>query len=99
MKDLSEASATRARSVLRELRQARGWTVEDLASRAGISSRTIYDLEGGYRQPQPATRRVLALALRCNPGELFTPETSEARGPHPEPRKVAGTSGDHVLGA
>jgi transcriptional regulator with XRE-family HTH domain len=63
---------------LRQLRQAQGLTVEDLASRAGISSRTIYDVEGGYRQPHRATRRVLALALDCRPEDLAPEEVPAA---------------------
>ena len=57
-------------SPLRRLRQANGWTVEDLASRAGISARTIFGLEGGYHRPHRATRRVLAIALGVDPSEL-----------------------------
>lgn len=55
---------------MRELRQERGWTIEDLASRAGVSSRTIYDIEGGHRQPHRATRQVLAHALGRDPEAL-----------------------------
>jgi transcriptional regulator with XRE-family HTH domain len=57
-------------SPVRGLRHAHGWTVEDLAARAGISARTIYNIEGGHRQPHRSTRRLLALALNCQLEEL-----------------------------
>jgi transcriptional regulator with XRE-family HTH domain len=59
---------------VRELRLRKGWTAEDLASRAGVSGRTIYDVEGGYRQPRRATLAVLAIALGCRPENLTQPE-------------------------
>lgn len=81
MNSHSEVSAMpRTSSRLRELRLARGWTIEDLASRAGTSSRTIYSIEGGEHRPQRATRQVLALALGCRPEDLETNEAPAATG-------------------
>jgi transcriptional regulator with XRE-family HTH domain len=68
----------RSASPLYRLRSARGWSIEELAARAGISPRTIYNAEVGARQPQRATRRVLALALGCSPEDL---KTSDAGAP------------------
>lgn len=93
MLDRSESShPERAQSPLRELRLRKGWSAEDLASRAGVSGRAIYDIEGGYRQPRRATRHVLAQALGCDPAEL-TPATQD-ESPAAEARlssKPAGT--------
>lgn len=48
---------------LRSLRQARGWTLDDLASQAGMSTSTLSRLEAGKRQASlelllPLTRRL-----------------------------------------
>lgn len=48
---------------LRATRQARGWTLEDLASRAGLSASTLSRLESGKRQASlelllPLTRQL-----------------------------------------
>jgi transcriptional regulator with XRE-family HTH domain len=53
----------RSPSPLRALRQAQGLTVEDLASRASVSGRTVISAEVGEHFPYPATRRCLAMAL------------------------------------
>jgi transcriptional regulator with XRE-family HTH domain len=45
------------------LRLARGLSVEDVASAAGISGRTVLSAERGEHHPYPATRRCLAMAL------------------------------------
>jgi len=43
---------------------------EELAALAGLSPRTIYNLEYGLRRPHRATRFVLAAVLGCEPGDL-----------------------------
>lgn len=67
-----------ARTTLEQLRHARGLSREELAAMAGLSPRTIYALEVEGVRPQRATRRVLAISLNCNPGELF-PHNDETR--------------------
>lgn len=70
----------RSASRLYQLRSARGWSLEELAARAGVSARTIYNAEVGDRCPQRATRSVLASALGCDPDDLLTKTESAVRG-------------------
>lgn len=56
---------------LREARQARGWSQEELAERTGLSVRTIQRIEGGGR-PGLASTRLLADALGVDVAELTT---------------------------
>ncbi|KKK81052.1 hypothetical protein LCGC14_2817360 [marine sediment metagenome] len=52
---------------LRELREAKGLTQDDLARLAGIGRNTVWGLELGSRKPRPSTRRKLAKALKVLP--------------------------------
>jgi DNA-binding XRE family transcriptional regulator len=62
---MSEQPAIHYAELLRQLRAERGLTQEELASAAGISPRTISDLERGINQtPRKATAELLADALR-----------------------------------
>ena len=62
---MSEQPAIQYAELLRQLRAERGLTQEELASAAGISPRTISDLERGINQtPRKATAELLADALR-----------------------------------
>jgi transcriptional regulator with XRE-family HTH domain len=64
-------------SRLRRARLEQGLTVEDLASRAGISGRTILSAELGEHHPYPASRRVIAMALGLAERTLWPPDDSE----------------------
>ncbi len=65
---------------LKQLRAASGMTQEELAERAGISARTVSDLERGLRTGvHPETARRLALALGLGDQERLQFETL-ARG-------------------
>ena len=56
--------------VLKQLRQARGLTQEELAERAGLTRNAIAALERGRRQrPYPHTLRALSEALALPPAE------------------------------
>ena len=56
--------------VLRRLRQAQGWTQEELAERAGMTSHGISALERGLRsRPYPHTVRSLEGALSLGPAD------------------------------
>lgn len=59
---------------LREARQARGWSQEELAERTGLSVRTIQRIEGGG-QPGLASARLLADALGVDIAEFTTSGT------------------------
>ena len=63
---------------LRHLRSQRGWTLEDLANRAGVSEAYLSRLEGGDRQPSLAVLFSLAQAFGIALPSLFEPETQEA---------------------
>jgi transcriptional regulator with XRE-family HTH domain len=48
---------------IRALRKERGWTQDELAEKAGVSSRTIFSVEKGAHVPQPAKLRAILDAL------------------------------------
>jgi transcriptional regulator with XRE-family HTH domain len=55
-------------AILRRLRRAEGFTQEDLAERAGLSVRTVSDLERGLKStPQASTVEMLAEGLSLSP--------------------------------
>ena len=57
-------------ALLKRYRQAAGLTQEALAGQAGLSMRTISDLERGLKtRPHPDTVARLAAALRLAPAE------------------------------
>lgn len=45
------------------LRKERGWSQDQLAKEAGVSARTVYSVEKGERDPQPAKLRAILDAL------------------------------------
>lgn len=55
---------------LRELREARFLSQQDLATKAGIARSTVIGIESGRRQPTWQTLRKLADALQVGHGEL-----------------------------
>lgn len=59
---------------LRELRESRALSQDDLAKEAGLDRTTIIDLENGRRRPRPSSRRKLAQALRVRVEEIEFPE-------------------------
>jgi diguanylate cyclase (GGDEF)-like protein len=58
---------------VRDLRQERGWTQEELARRVGYSKRTIENIEAG-RRTRPRTLAEVAQVLRVEPGQITTVE-------------------------
>lgn len=72
---------------LRAARTARGWTLDDLAGRAGLSASTLSRLESGKRQASlelllPLTRQ---LGLRID--DLISPQTPDPRIRRPVMRR------------
>ncbi len=55
---------------LREHRERRGLTQEELATLSGVSRPTIAALELGYRKAYPRTAAKLARALKVKPEDL-----------------------------
>ena len=56
---------------VRRLREAKGWSQEDYADRAGIHRTYVSDIERGRRNPTIAVVEKLAAPLGVTPGELF----------------------------
>ena len=71
---------------VRALRAARGWTVRDLATRAGISPRFLSQLEGGEGNISVARLADLAHALGTNPAAMLV---GVAKEPHETPPLIA----------
>ncbi len=63
---------------VRELRYAKGWGPDDLASRAKISRTALYQIESGKTEmPHAATLRRIAQALGTSPEDLLAETESE----------------------
>ena len=75
MRDLSEIVAIRVRQV----RNARGWTQEDLSDKVGLSVRYIGQIERNQASPSVRVLGRLSLALGVDPAELFAREPLPAR--------------------
>lgn len=56
---------------LKDLRDAKGWTQEQLARETEVSLVTIWKLESGRGLPRLDTLHKLAVALSVDVGELF----------------------------
>jgi transcriptional regulator with XRE-family HTH domain len=67
---LAQIPATLALVGLRELRQERVLSQRELAERAGVSPKTILDIEQNRIRPQPGTIRKIAAALGMEPAAL-----------------------------
>lgn len=64
---------------IKEHRQARGWTQEQLAEMANASKGYISLLESGRRDPSAETLRSLAAAFGVDVTALIEPSTDAAR--------------------
>lgn len=64
---------------IRQLRYAKGWGPDDLASRANISRTALYQIESGKTGlPRAATLRRIARALGVAPENLLSDQDVEA---------------------
>jgi transcriptional regulator with XRE-family HTH domain len=64
---------------LARLRYAKGYTLRELAERAGVSFFTIWSIEQGRtKRPHPGTLMKLAHALAVEPEELLPGEMGKA---------------------
>ena len=59
--------------LLREHREKRGWTQEQLASKAELSTRYVQSLEAQDKLPSLDTVFKISNALGLSPGELLNP--------------------------
>lgn len=66
------------RLTVREAREKRGWTPEELAEHAGVHRATVYRIEAGA-SPNYSTVEALETALRVKPGTLLFGVTAEAK--------------------
>ena len=73
--------------LLKELRESKGLSQEDLALLSGLNRGTIGALEAGSRKPYPSSRRKLARALKVRPEAIqfqrsvYRPRRLIANGP------------------
>lgn len=58
-------------SNVRRLREAKGWSQEDYADRAGIHRTYVSDIERGRRNPTVTVVKKLAKPLEVSPGSLL----------------------------
>ena len=58
---------------VRELRKARGWTLEQAAGQAGLARSTLSKIENGQMSPTYDALKKLALGLAISVPQLFTP--------------------------
>ncbi|MFK7835663.1 MAG: helix-turn-helix domain-containing protein [Sulfitobacter sp.] len=62
---------------VRELRKARGWTLEQAAGQAGLARSTLSKIENGQMSPTYAALKKLAVGLEISVPQLFTPPAAE----------------------
>ena len=69
-----EAELGKVGARLRKLRKERGWRLEDLAQRTGLSTSYLSRIEGGEREPSLAALFNVAAAYGVPFSSLFEPE-------------------------
>lgn len=62
---------------LRKLRKERGWRLDDLSDRTGLSKSYLSRIEGGGREPSIAALFAMTLAYGVSMYSLFEPELSD----------------------
>ncbi|MDF3413795.1 helix-turn-helix transcriptional regulator [Sulfitobacter sp. M57] len=62
---------------VRELRKARGWTLEQAAGQAGLARSTLSKIENGQMSPTYEALKKLAVGLEISVPQLFTPPAAE----------------------
>ncbi|MGA5452738.1 helix-turn-helix domain-containing protein [Streptomyces umbrinus] len=65
---------------IRRLREGRGYSLEELAERSGLSFRGLIYIEHGQRSPSVLTLLDIAAGLDVEPGELVNHITREESG-------------------
>lgn len=59
----SDSAAREIGARVREVREGRALTQQEVAKRAGLAMDAVSRIENGYRKPRPSTLQRLALAL------------------------------------
>lgn len=62
---------------IRDRRDALGWSQDELAARAGVSTVTIHNLEAEKNGFTDKSLAKISAALGCSPAELLTPMAGE----------------------
>lgn len=62
---------------VRDLRKARGWTLEQAARQAGLARSTLSKIENGQMSPTYEALKKLATGLEISVPQLFTPPAAE----------------------
>lgn len=62
------------KSALYSQRIAQGLSREKLGALAGVTSKTVFNIERGTVKPNESTLRVLAQALGCEVSDLIEPD-------------------------
>jgi transcriptional regulator with XRE-family HTH domain len=65
---------------IRRLREERGYSLEELAERSGLSFRGLIYIEHGQRSPSVLTLLDIASGLDVEPGELINHIAQEESG-------------------
>lgn len=98
---LDDDAQQRFATLIRETREHRGWSQDDLAERAGVSRPTINRYEQGKtKTPEPETARKIFLALRLDPRRIpviLGYVTQEEMGLPAEPARVFAPSTEDVI--
>ena len=69
--DSADSLADRFGSLVRQLRESRGWSQEELAEHAELNRGYVGEIERGGAMPSLATIDKLAIAFRLNPSVLI----------------------------
>lgn len=75
--DTSEALTTAIAAHVRGLRSARGWSLDELAGRSGVSKGMVVQIEGGRTNPSIGTLARLADAFGVTVARLLEPAAAE----------------------
>jgi putative transcriptional regulator len=57
--------------LVRQHREQRGWTQEDLAEKVGVTRQTIANIENGLNEPRVTIAMAIAIALGATVYEIF----------------------------
>jgi transcriptional regulator with XRE-family HTH domain len=76
---------------VRELRKARGWTLEQAAGQAGLARSTLSKIENGQMSPTYEALKKLAVGLAISVPQLFTPPSKAQATATYEHELLAGT--------
>lgn len=60
-------------TAIRQYREKKGWTQEDVATRVGVAKNTVSMWETGDRKPDIVTLKKLAAIFECTTDELLEP--------------------------